>query len=318
MGVNARLLVSAPEYDTSPYSLLRMARDRTAEAGGPSGKWQFGVGWRSNCGGADVTYDECINSSPWASGAPEYLCVNGVCKNINAILDDRGTTPFTVFSRMGCSTVDFFDVEEQLIRDAYAKAEDFQVERAFWTGNVHNQPNVVMPHLAEDTAFVETNPLGYTVTLQTAATVVTGHSITPPCAIGLLESNLAACLVGEGMIHVPSVALAVLEHENLVIRTGDGKLRSPAGHIYVIGGGYPGTGPDGANPDPNSTWIYATGPVFYYRSDIAIISGADSLIKSTNTASVIAERNYTIGFECCHLAVPMCMECTLCVADTVR
>jgi hypothetical protein len=70
----------------------------------------------------------------------------------------------------------------------------------------------------------------------------------------------------------------------------------------VVGGGYPGTGPAGEAAAAGTTWIYATGAAWGYRSDIYFTQVRDSLDRSSNTLRMQAERNYLIGFECCLLA----------------
>ncbi|HEX9832289.1 MAG TPA: hypothetical protein VGA66_04235, partial [Mycobacterium sp.] len=82
----------------------------------------------------------------------------------------------------------------------------------------------------------------------------------------------------------------------------DGLLYTPAGNRIVVGGGYTGTGPDGAAPAAGTAWIYATGSAFGYRSDVFFTEVRDSLDRSANTIRMIAERTYLLGFECCHLA----------------
>ena len=82
----------------------------------------------------------------------------------------------------------------------------------------------------------------------------------------------------------------------------DGRLVTPGGNLIVAGGGYPGTGPDGSTPADDTTWMYATGAAFGYRSNVFFTQVRDSLNRATNTLRMQAERTYLIGFECCHLA----------------
>jgi hypothetical protein len=169
-----------------------------------------------------------------------------------------------------------------------------QVETAFWTGVAGGQA-VVFPHLAADGEVIEGE-----VVLQTVASpVVTGADVAH--AIGLLEQELAECYAGQGLIHVPRSALATLAAWNLVTEI-EGGLFTPGGNRIVAGGGYPGTGPDGEAPAAGTTWIYATGAAWGYRSNVFFSQVRDSLNRSSNTLQMLAERNYLIGFECCLLA----------------
>ena len=120
-------------------------------------------------------------------------------------------------------------------------------------------------------------------------------------ALGELEADLADCYSGQGIIHVPRVALPTLAAWNLV-EERDGRLYTTAGNLVVVGGGYTGSGPDGSAPAAGTAWIYATGAVFGYRGDVQVTSPRDSIDRSANTMRMIAERTYVLGFECCHLA----------------
>ena len=46
-------------------------------------------------------------------------------------------------------------------------------------------------------------------------------------------------------------------------------LRTWNGNLVAAGAGYPGTAPDGSDPAAGTSWIYGTGPVFIYRSDVS-------------------------------------------------
>jgi hypothetical protein len=170
-----------------------------------------------------------------------------------------------------------------------------QVEAAFWTG-VSGGQTVVFPHLAADAEVLD----GQDIVLQTTATTcVTGADAAQ--ALGELEQCLADCYAGQGVIHIPRVALPTLAAWNL-IEERDGRLYTTAGNLVAVGSGYTGSGPDGTDPADGTAWIYATGAVFGYRGDVQVTSPRDSIDRSANTMRMIAERTYVIAFECCHLA----------------
>ena len=53
-------------------------------------------------------------------------------------------------------------------------------------------------------------------------------------------------------------------------------------------------------------WVYATGPVFAYRSTPERFTYKESFDRAENTAELIVERTYVLGFTCCCLyAVPI-------------
>jgi hypothetical protein len=293
-----RLLVDPPSTLPSPYGLLSVA-DMRSES---NVHWQAGVTWRSNCGGADTTYDECITSAPNASGIPSG-------KGANAIFDGRGATPFTVYTEIDCSPVDFYENADATATAALLGFESYLVEQAFWNGTIDGVANVALPHLAADAAIIE-NGL-YPITLQPASDVVTGVGFDPVCALAALELEMAKCTNGVGYIHMPIGAVPVFASRVLISRDGN-RLRTSNGNIVIAGNGYPGTGPDGSMPPIGAAWIYGTGSVFGYRSTPRLLGAPGSIDRTTNTIHAIAERTYVMAFDCCLFAIPVCITCTIC------
>lgn len=280
----ARQLIELPTTFTSlPYGLWD-----SIQTPSPDGvHWQQGVTWDDRCPTGDSTYDECLAVT--GTGAPP----EPPAKTANVEQTSRGATPFTVYARFDCSPVGLGDAQT-VAQDALARVEQTQVEAAFWTGVAGGQA-VTFPHLAADAEVVD----GDVVLQPVASPVVTGADVAH--ALGALEQELADCYSGQGLIHVPRSALATLAAWNLV-EERDGALFTLGGNRIVAGGGYPGTGPDGAAPADGTTWIYATGAAWGHRSDVYFSQVRDSLNRSSNTLQMLAERTYLIGFECCLLA----------------
>ncbi|MBP5870841.1 hypothetical protein [Streptomyces scabiei] len=280
----ARQLIELPTTFTSlPYGLWDSIQTPSPD----SVHWQNGVTWEDRCPTGDTTYDECLAVT--GTGAPPAPAA----KTVNATEESRGATPFTVYARFDCSPVGLGDAQT-VAQDALARVEQLQVEEAFWTGVAGGQA-VAFPHLAADAEVLDGD-----VILQTAASpVVTGADVAH--ALGELEQELAECYAGQGLIHVPRSALATLAAWNLV-EERDGALFTPGGNRIVAGGGYTGIGPNGEAPAAGTTWIYATGAAWGYRSNVYFSQVRDSLNRSSNTLQMLAERNYLIGFECCLLA----------------
>lgn len=280
----ARQLIELPAAFTAlPYGLWD-----TIQTPSPDGvHWQQGVTWTERCPTGDTTYDECLAVT--GTGAPP----EPPAKTANVDQSSRGATPFTVYAEFDCSPVGLGDAQS-IAQDALARVEQLQVEEAFWTGVAGGQA-VVFPHLAANAEVLDGE-----VVLQSVATpTVTGADVAH--ALGVLEQQLAGCYAGQGLIHVPRSALATLAAWNL-LEQRDGGLFTPGGNRIVAGGGYTGTGPDGTTPADGTTWIYATGAAWGYRSDVYFSQVRDSLNRSSNTLRLLAERNYLIGFECCLLA----------------
>jgi len=292
-----RLPVDAPPFTPSPYGLLSVVRFPS----GDSPHWQNGVTWQSHClvdqGG--TTYDECIAVTGTGS-IPEPSTKTDNVDSIN-----RGATPFTPYVRFDCSAVGLINAQSAAT-DALNRSESFQVERSFWTGLVDGK-TLAFPHLAANTTVNDAQG----ILLQSPASIVVTGAFDVATGLGLLEEALASCYNGMGVVHVPVKLLPTLIANNLVKREGrDGvngqlgrQLRTGNGNLVAVGAGYPGTSPAGAAPATNQAWIYATGAVFGYRSSVFFTQVADSLDRSTNMLQLIAERNYVLGWDCCHVAI---------------
>lgn len=282
----ARQLIDLPTVFTPlPYGLW----DAIQAASGDGPHWQGGVTWTERCPDGDTTYDECVSVT--GTGAPPPPPP----KTPNVQQQYRGALPFTVIAEFQCTPVGLADAQN-VARDALTRIEQHQVEAAFWTGAAAGQ-QVVFPHLAADTEVLD----GDVILQPVASPVVTGADVAT--ALGALEQELADCYKGQGIIHVPRSALPTLAARKLARHDeASGRLVTPSGNLIAAGGGYTGSGPDGAAPADGTSWIYATGSAFGYRSDVYFTQLPDSLDRSTNTLRMQAERTYLIGFECCLLA----------------
>jgi hypothetical protein len=298
MSNSMRLIVEPPVFTPSPYGLLTAVQPRP----GTDPHWQMGVTWEDICGGAGATLDACDTSAPAITGVG---MIPAKAPTTGRTL--WGATPFTVFVEVDCSPVDFYENQAQTMKMALDRYESYQVERTFWTGlapeinNTGGVANGVLPHLAyTGTPIVETS-LGRSITLQQSATIVTGAALNATDALGVLEGALANCLNGTGVIHVPQALAPTLA---LLTQRQGNKLISPNGNIIAIGAGYPGTSPAGATPALGTSWMYATGPIFMYRSEpkMRLMENGASLVRSTNLVKAIIERTYVLGYDCCLVA----------------
>lgn len=281
----ARPIVPAPTFTPLPFRLWDVAQKPT-----PPAHWQQGVTWIDRCPVGDTTYDECI-AVTGTGGAPPEPPV----KTDNVVQEFRGATPFTVYAEFDCSPVGLSDAAT-VAEDSLARVEHSQVEAAFWTGTAGGVADIVMPHLAADAEVVDGND----IVLQSAATIAaTGVDVAE--GLGQLEHELDQCYGGEGVIHIPRFALPTFT-ASLLVTEVDGQLRTQSGNLVVVSGDYPGTSPAGAEPAEGTAWIYATGPVFAYRSEVFATQVRDSFDRAENTVKMIAERTYVIGYSCCLLA----------------
>lgn len=296
-----RQIVDAPTFTSSPFGLLSVVQTPTVR----SPHWQNGVTWSSYCpeNMGDATYDECIATT----GAPEGAVPQPSAKTANVDHVMRGATPFTAYTRFDCATVGNADAQ-RVATAALAQVEEWQVERTLWTGLVDGQ-TLAFPHLAATAQVVDAAGI---ILQPTTSTAVTGVAVDVATGLGRLEQALADCYGGRGVIHVPAEALPTLDANDLVRvvggrDTGSGQfgrqLETLAGNLVAVGAGYPGTGPDGVDPGVTSTWLYATGPVFMYRSEVHVNPFTSTVNRADNTIEMIAERTYVLGFDCCLHAV---------------
>jgi hypothetical protein len=284
-----RGIVDGPDFVALPNDLWDAAQHPSP----PGPHWQQGVTWTDWCGGAETTYaDECIAVTGTGGSVPPAPDLESTASGV-----DRGATAFTVYAAFDCSLIGLPDVDQAA--EALARSEAFQVSRAFWTGQAGGQ-STVWPHLAANATLDD--PQG--IRLQTAADAVLGTTDDAAVAIGRLDGALAEQYGGLGVVHVPVAALATLKAHSL-LRDEDGALRTPGGHRIVAAAGYTGSGPDGAAAPAGSAWIYATGALFGYRSDVAVRDFPGTFDRSTNTVRKQASRTYLFGYECAHLAALM-------------
>lgn len=294
----ARPIVEPPAFTPLPYSLWDVARHPT-----PPAHWQHGVTWIDRCPDLDTTYDECLTVTGAGSPTPGTGTPPAPpAKTGNIVQELRGATPFTVFAEFDCSPVGLADAAT-VAEEHLSRVEHLQVERAFWTGLAGGQ-TVVFPHLAADAEIVDANGIVLQPEAVIAAMGTDAVTLDPAVAFGELTQQLDLCYGGDGVIHVPRFALPTLFAFHLVERI-DGQLVSSSGNLVVVSGAYPGTSPSGVDPAPATAWIYATGPVFAYRSDVFATQVPESFDRAENTVKMIAERTYVIGFSCCLLAALM-------------
>lgn len=290
MPIKPRTYVSAPAFTPLPFGLLTSLSPFIRTPSDPH--WQAGVIYESVCAVGNTTFDECFAVTGTDGVATPVGPPPSKASTEEFIL--RGATPFTVFAQMDCSAPGFWERGTEVINSSFTQSEQRQVERAFWTGIAGGQP-VVYPHLAANTEVYDGQVL-----LQSAA-VSGGAAVDIVQGIGILESALAACYDGVGVLHLPRSLAPAMAEAMLLVNEG-GRYRTPNGNIVIFGSGYTGSAPDGTT-SADSVYVYATGSLMIYRSPTYMINGVEALVREDNTLKPIVERQYLLGWDCCHIGV---------------
>jgi len=301
---STRLIVSGPNFALPPYNLASVVDWRDGD-----GHWRAGVEWETVCGDADSTYDECViigATSGAVTGVPVPFPEPGP-KAATATRENFGATPFTVYAEVDCSAVGFYDDSTAWARDRLERTEFKELEKIFFSGTVAGVVDAQFPHLAASAEVTDVEANGNSVTLQQAATIVTGSAVCVEVALGLLESAFADCYSGAGIVHVPNELIPIMDQAYLLERDDD-RLITGNGNVVVAGTGYAGSSPAGV-VDPAVRWIYMTPQIFGYRSEIRTFAPETTLDRSVNTVKAIAERTYLLGYDCCLVAVPVSLTC---------
>lgn len=292
-----RSLVSPPVSAPREYGLLSVVQPRFEET---DRHWRNGVTFEQTCGGGGTTFDD--------------YCVTGVgspAKVSNVTNDVFGARPVTALVELDCGPVGY-DRDEQIakVSAALIRVEEWQLERAFWTGTVAGGSGgyVLYPHLAANAEVLDPDA-SVTIVMQQAVTTVTGATLDAVEALARLEFALDDCVQGKGVVHVTTAVFNILA-ANHVIEFRNGRAYTPRGNLLAVGAGYTGSGPDGTST-AGVHWMYATANIFAYRSSVELAGGipgatyTEMFDRDTNTAKIIAERTYVLGYGCCLVGAPV-------------
>lgn len=231
-------------------------------------------------------------------------CVSGIgaTKQATGSIPNRGTDAFAVYTWLDCSLVGLGEEKlRQITTAAHQNNVQYVVERVFWTGGSF----VTSQHLAEDVPITETVG-GSTVNLQTAASVIVTGAVDVVEGISRLEQAMADCYGGTPMIHVPRGVVPHLAANHQINAKG-AKLTTVNGSIVVSGLGYPGTSPAGVVPTAGTTWLYATGSVKMWQSELIwqAHNARELLNRNVNDSVLIVEQWFSLAWDCCHFAIPV-------------
>lgn len=269
----------------------------------------------------DVVTPQGVDDPHWMVGGvnwEDFLCGNevqsfldvcppttGFTKPRNRTLSACHADPFQVIEGFDCSVggrARQYTAGEafEIARQRLLTWEEYSVEQTFWTGVAAN--GTVNPSLAFGNEECDIAPIDLTPM---------AGAVNPVAAIATLEDVMADTFPNGGLVHVPYGLAAYLENFRLMEREGN-RMYTPTGNGYVLGAGYPGSGPANVAADPGETWIFATGPVAVWRSDLyqTPTDLRESVNRSINDVTVYAERYYAVGYSCAVLAINVTLSCS--------
>jgi len=244
--------------------------------------WQAGIEWESDCS---------VEASATLLPCPEALGE----KSTDGGLIFCSSEPFTVYGSYMCSTGGRPAGKSlEIAANRLKRNKERAIEQIFWTGTTPVGP--IDPSLQGGNASCGIFPQDLTPASGPLNTVA---------AIAALESSIVDCIPGGvGVIHVNPGFLPYLSSNYLVVEK-NGKLHTPSGQLIIAGAGYPGSGPANVPATPGETWIFATGPVAVYNSDIFYTPSLidQAIDRSLNNITFYAEQTFSVVWECCSFSV---------------
>lgn len=275
------LVVPGPKHIPNRYGLLTVTDPITPE----DGHWEGGITWDENlCSEIFTTVGFCpipeTGSVPKNADRSDIIC----CAD-----------PFIVYGSYDCPPVGRSSEEAfSIAKRRLAMREERAVEYTFWTGTTDGG-TTVNPSLAFGNDTCGSAPIDLTP--------LTGP-VGVTASIAVLESALGDCAPGTGVIHANFGLASFLAASYLIYQSGDAWY-TVTGQRLAIGAGYPGTGPGNIPASPGATWVFATGPVVVFRSEVFLTPERyqDAVNLTLNNVTVYAEKVYAVGWSCCLFAI---------------
>lgn len=277
------LQVPGPLITPAKYGLLTVTDPITPN----DGHWEGGITWDDDlCSDIHSTTGFC--PIPVSGSTPKIT---------DQDFQSCCVDPFIVYGSYDCPPVGRTAIEAfQIAQKRLHIREGNEVERVFWTG-IAESGAVVNPSLAFGNEECGSAPVDLTPATGPVGVVA---------SMGILESALGDCVPGAGVIHANYGVASFLTSSFLIFPKDDAWF-TVTGQRLAIGAGYPGTGPANVAPAPGATWVFATGPIVIYRSEVFLTPEKlrEAVDRNINSVQVFAERVYAIGFSCCLFGIQM-------------
>jgi hypothetical protein len=272
--------VEPPPGGAARFGLLEAASVVTAT----DGHALLGVDYTPVCGKAHLTVGACVPMPVEAGEGGDIIIPKTVDDGVTEVAGDL----FAVYHLFSCRPVGI-DIQARA-RASFELAEGMAVEEWF-------------------AAYITAH------TLATDLTPAAG-AVTPQDGLATLEAWAGANYGGAPVFHGDRGLASLLASTSQVTVVG-GRLQTALGGAFAAGGGYLGNlgDPDGQSQTPDDEgWLYVTGPVGFWRSDILTDAGADILQNHqaiigatnppghagtvTNESRVLVERAYVGATSC--------------------
>jgi hypothetical protein len=297
------LLVAAPPTEAFKGGLFSVARFPELPSDGNGNRWECGIQYEAETCAKPYGWTEVCPPAAPRDKEPtlEFPLVEGI--------------PFTVLLGVTCPLVGYrLEEFERRVRNAFELCEQRTVEEIFWSGSVEDpvedpaNPGARIP--LGNNSLSSTDPLN-----PSDCAVPEGVTVDSPLTItggvAAIEDYMGSNYCGTPVIHSGRAVAAYAAAQNLVVGAV-GRQTTPLGSRWAFGGGYAvNTGPDGTPAPDGVAWLYGTGQVNIWRSEIWI--NPDDLRYAFNTRTndvlVFAERKYVITTECACIAVPVSVSC---------
>jgi hypothetical protein len=274
---NALTLIEPPQPPPRPYGLFDVAL-------GPMPFPELGAM------GAGIQYvpDTCEDDVfLYAMNCP---AVSG-SKTFSPIDPAVSGNPFGVLTSYQCSSIGYsFDEARQRVLTRMQLREQRAVERRVWQGS----------------------PLGgiggIPGLFQSAVNL--GTASCPTVAVQMLEQALADNAIVGGLLHARPAMSSHLSRSYQLQRPNARQIQTWLGTPMVFGQGYDGTGPAGQAVTTTTEWMYASGRVLIWQSDVDVPPIGPTMDLSTNTVFTFAEKIFNVIVECGVWAVQVTRDCT--------
>jgi hypothetical protein len=254
-------LVAAPAPSARRYGLFTAATGPlTLDTRGIGSGIQF---ISDHCGGAELYDANCVTH-------PAKEFVEGS--------DLMGASPFWVTAMKRCGPVGRTPEEmAQAVRQQLLSGAQQQVEAAFWNGG----------------------GMAVTPALTTAgATPVVSTAVGFGARIAALEEAFYDTYGYVGTLHMNTRGYAAAAYADLLEGGAGGRLTTPIGSVWSIGSGYDITGPADVAPAAGSIWVFMTGQVTMWASDVIVPDVLQTFDRITNQYNALAEQVFALTYDC--------------------